>query len=44
MIDALGAGLAKFCEAFPNEGAAIAAHIRDLMFDRKKMIDQASPL
>jgi len=44
MIDAIGAAVAKLCEAFPDEGAEIAARIRDLMFDRKKRIDRASPL
>ena len=44
MIDALGAGLEKLCEAFPDEGAEIAARIRDLMFDRKKLIVRAQPL
>ena len=44
MIDALGAGLAKLCETFPDEGAEIAARIRDLMLDRKKLIDRAQPL
>jgi len=32
--------VAKLCEAFPDEGAEIAARIRDLMFDRKKLMDQ----
>jgi len=44
MIDAMAAGLAKLCETFPNEGAEIAARIRDLMFDRRKLIDRAQPL
>ena len=44
MIDAIGAAVAKLCEAFPDEGAEIAARIRDLMFDRKKLIDRAQPL
>jgi len=44
MIDAIGAAVAKLCEAFPDEGAEIAAMIRDLMFDRKKLIDRAQPL
>ena len=43
MIDAIGAAVAKLCEAFPVEGAEIAARIRDLMFDRKKLIDRALP-
>ena len=43
MIDALGTGLAKLCEAFPNEGAEIAARIRDLTFDRKKLVDRVQP-
>ena len=44
MIDAIGAAVAKLCETFPDEGAGIAARIRDLMFDRKKLVDRASPL
>jgi len=44
MIDAIGAAVAKLCEAFPDEGAEITARIRDLMFDRKKLMDRARPL
>lgn len=43
MIDALATGFAKLCENIPGD-AKIAARIRDLLFDRKKLIDRASPL
>ena len=44
LIGAIGAAVAKLCEAFPDEGAEIAARIRDLMFDRKKLMDRKQPL
>jgi len=43
-VKAATSALAKLCEAFPNEGAEIAAQIRDLMFARKKLIDRVQPL
>jgi len=36
--------LATICEQLPGDAPEVAAKLRDLMFDRKRVIDRAPPL
>jgi len=44
LLEATVNALAMICEQLPGNAPEIAAKLRDLMFDRKKLIDRASPL
>jgi uncharacterized protein (DUF3084 family) len=43
LLEATVNALATICEQLPGDAPEVAANLRDLMFDRKKRIDQ-SPL
>ena len=44
LLEATVNALATVCEQLPDEAQEVAAKLRDLMFDRKNLIDRASPL
>jgi len=44
LLEATINALATICEQLPDEAQEVAAELRDLMFDRKNLSDQASPL
>jgi hypothetical protein len=44
LLEATVDALARICEQLPGDAPTVAAKLRDLMFDRKKRIDRASPL
>lgn len=44
LLEATVNALVTICEQLPDEAQEVAAKLRDLMFDRKNLIDRASPL
>jgi len=44
LLEATVNALATICEQLKGDAPKVATRLRDLMFDRKKLIDRASPL
>ena len=44
LLEATVNALATICEQLPGDAPEVAAKLRDLMFDRRKLVDRASPL